>query len=101
MRLIAVDGQSVDLIQVQRKQLGNHSSLQIDMCGIIDRSVSRRGDFEDVMVMVPKDFFLLHLIPSIKVDNVGHKVKIPFAHVTNTVYQEWGLNPQGHVLIET
>lgn len=39
MRLIAVDGQSVDLIQVQQKQLGNHSGLQIDMCGIIDRSV--------------------------------------------------------------
>ncbi|XP_075878400.1 contactin-associated protein-like 4 isoform X2 [Nelusetta ayraudi] len=37
MRLIAVDGERVDLIQVQRKQLGNHSSLQIDMCGIIDR----------------------------------------------------------------
>lgn len=38
MRLIIVDGQSVDLIQVQQKHLGNHSGLLIDICGIIDRS---------------------------------------------------------------
>lgn len=45
MRLIAVDGQSVDLIQVQQKHLGNQSGLQIDMCGIMDRS-----GFEDLML---------------------------------------------------
>lgn len=38
MRLLAVGEQTVDLIMVQRKQLGTYSNLQIDMCGIIDRS---------------------------------------------------------------
>lgn len=38
MRLLAVDSQNVDLIMVQQKQLGTYSNLQIDMCGIIDRS---------------------------------------------------------------
>ncbi|XP_047446526.1 contactin-associated protein-like 4 isoform X2 [Mugil cephalus] len=37
MRLITLDNQNMDLIMVQQKQLGNYSSLQIDMCGIIDR----------------------------------------------------------------
>lgn len=39
MRLLTLDGHSVDLIRVQQKQLGSYSELQIDMCGIIDRSV--------------------------------------------------------------
>lgn len=38
MRLLAVDNQNVDLIMVQQKQLGIYGHLQIDMCGIIDRS---------------------------------------------------------------
>ncbi|KAG7219998.1 hypothetical protein INR49_001126, partial [Caranx melampygus] len=37
MRLLTLDNSNVDLIQVQQKQLGNYSNLQIDMCGIIDR----------------------------------------------------------------
>ncbi|XP_047458129.1 contactin-associated protein-like 4 isoform X2 [Mugil cephalus] len=37
MRLLTVDGQLVDLIKVQQRLMGNHSHLQIDMCGIIDR----------------------------------------------------------------
>ncbi|XP_040896361.1 contactin-associated protein-like 4 [Toxotes jaculatrix] len=37
MRLLTLDGQSVDLIKVQQRLLGNYSHLQIDMCGIIDR----------------------------------------------------------------
>ncbi|KAM9844451.1 contactin-associated protein-like 4 [Aulostomus maculatus] len=37
MRLLTLDSQSVDLIMVQQKQLGNYSSLHVDMCGIIDR----------------------------------------------------------------
>lgn len=39
MRLLTLDNQNVDLIMVQQKQLGIYSNLQIDMCGIIDRSV--------------------------------------------------------------
>ncbi|XP_056132902.1 contactin-associated protein-like 4 [Lampris incognitus] len=37
MRLVTLDHQPVDLIMVQQRLLGNHSHLQIDMCGIIDR----------------------------------------------------------------
>ncbi|KAM9385765.1 contactin-associated protein-like 4 [Pholidichthys leucotaenia] len=37
MRLLALDDQPVDLINVQQRLLGNYSHLQIDMCGIIDR----------------------------------------------------------------
>uniref|UniRef100_A0A8C9YMB2 Contactin associated protein like 3 n=1 Tax=Sander lucioperca TaxID=283035 RepID=A0A8C9YMB2_SANLU len=37
MRLLTLDGQTVDLIKVQQRLLGNYSHLQIDMCGIIDR----------------------------------------------------------------
>ncbi|KAM4728066.1 contactin-associated protein-like 4 [Anableps anableps] len=37
MRLLSLDSRIMDLIAVQRKQLGNYSNLQIDMCGIIDR----------------------------------------------------------------
>lgn len=40
MRLLALDNQPVDLIVVQQRLLGNYSQLQIDMCGIIDRSGS-------------------------------------------------------------
>lgn len=40
MRLLTVDDQPVDLILVQQRLLGNYSHLQIDMCGIIDRSGS-------------------------------------------------------------
>ncbi|XP_010777087.1 contactin-associated protein-like 5, partial [Notothenia coriiceps] len=36
MRLLTLDDQIVDLIMVQKKQLGIYSNLQIDMCGIID-----------------------------------------------------------------
>lgn len=45
MRLLTLDNQNVDLIMVQQKQLGIYSNLQIDMCGIIDRSVSKK-DFQ-------------------------------------------------------
>ena len=38
MRLLSVENQPVDLIMVQQRLLGNYSQLQIDMCGIIDRS---------------------------------------------------------------
>lgn len=38
MRLLTVENQRVDLIKVQQRLLGNYSQLQIDMCGIIDRS---------------------------------------------------------------
>lgn len=37
MRLLAVDRQSVDLIKVQQRLMGNYSDLQTDTCGIIDR----------------------------------------------------------------
>uniref|UniRef100_A0A3P9CS23 Contactin-associated protein-like 4 n=1 Tax=Maylandia zebra TaxID=106582 RepID=A0A3P9CS23_9CICH len=37
MRLLNLDDQTVDLIKVQQRLLGNYSHLQIDMCGIIDR----------------------------------------------------------------
>uniref|UniRef100_A0A3B3UN27 Contactin-associated protein-like 4 n=1 Tax=Poecilia latipinna TaxID=48699 RepID=A0A3B3UN27_9TELE len=37
MRLLKLDGQTVDLIKVQERRLGNYSDLKIDMCGIIDR----------------------------------------------------------------
>ncbi|XP_032382198.1 contactin-associated protein-like 4 isoform X2 [Etheostoma spectabile] len=37
MHLLTLDGQTVDLIKVQQRLLGNYSHLQIDMCGIIDR----------------------------------------------------------------
>lgn len=52
MRLLTLDDQNVDLILVQQQQLGVYSNLQIDMCGIIDRSVST-----DVLVAL-----LLHLM---------------------------------------
>lgn len=38
MRLLSLHNQPVDLIMVQQRLLGNYSQLQIDMCGIIDRS---------------------------------------------------------------
>lgn len=38
MRLLSLHKQPVDLIMVQQRLLGNYSQLQIDMCGIIDRS---------------------------------------------------------------
>uniref|UniRef100_A0A669CX27 Contactin associated protein like 3 n=1 Tax=Oreochromis niloticus TaxID=8128 RepID=A0A669CX27_ORENI len=37
IRLLTLDDQTVDLIKVQQRLLGNYSHLQIDMCGIIDR----------------------------------------------------------------
>ncbi|XP_034537061.1 contactin-associated protein-like 4 [Notolabrus celidotus] len=37
MRLLTMDNKPVDLIMVQQRLMGNHSHLQIDMCGIIDR----------------------------------------------------------------
>ena len=42
MRLLSVDNQPVDLILVQQRLLGNYSHLQIDMCGIMDRSESQK-----------------------------------------------------------
>lgn len=42
MRLLSVDSQPVDLMMVQQRLLGNYSQLQIDMCGITDRSVPQR-----------------------------------------------------------
>lgn len=41
MRLLTLDNQTVDLIEVQQRLLGNYSHLQIDMCGITDRFVSQ------------------------------------------------------------
>lgn len=41
MRLLTVGDQDVDLIQVQQKQLGAYDNLQMDTCGIIDRSAAR------------------------------------------------------------
>lgn len=41
MRLLTLDNQPVDLIKVQQRLLGNYRRLQIDMCGITDRFVSR------------------------------------------------------------
>lgn len=38
MRLLTVDNEAVDLVMVQQRLLGNYSQLQMDMCGIIDRS---------------------------------------------------------------
>uniref|UniRef100_A0A673A822 Contactin associated protein like 3 n=1 Tax=Sphaeramia orbicularis TaxID=375764 RepID=A0A673A822_9TELE len=37
MSHLTLNNLDVDLIRVQRKQLGNYSNVQIDMCGIIDR----------------------------------------------------------------
>ncbi|XP_027884694.1 contactin-associated protein-like 4 isoform X1 [Xiphophorus couchianus] len=37
MSLLKLDGQTVDLIKVQERRLGNYGDLKIDMCGIIDR----------------------------------------------------------------
>ncbi|MGH0124081.1 UNVERIFIED_CONTAM: hypothetical protein FKN15_023638 [Acipenser sinensis] len=37
MRLIFINNQPMNLIQVQQGLLGNHSDLQIDLCGIRDR----------------------------------------------------------------
>ncbi|XP_028259769.1 contactin-associated protein-like 4 [Parambassis ranga] len=37
MRLLTMDDQTIELIKVQQRLLGNYSHLQIDMCGIIDR----------------------------------------------------------------
>lgn len=45
MRLITVENQAVDMIMVQQRLLGNYSHLQIDMCGIIDRSVPTETHF--------------------------------------------------------
>lgn len=39
MRLLNLDNQTVDLIEVQQRLLGNYSHLLIDMCGITDRLV--------------------------------------------------------------
>ncbi|KAI3374231.1 hypothetical protein L3Q82_006081 [Scortum barcoo] len=51
MRLLTLDTQSVDLIMVQQKKLGNYSNLQIDMCGIIDSAggelLTSTGDIVD------------------------------------------------------
>lgn len=38
MRLLTVDSQPVDLIKLQQRLMGNYSHLQIDLCGITDRS---------------------------------------------------------------
>ncbi|XP_056149052.1 contactin-associated protein-like 4 [Lampris incognitus] len=37
IRLLTLNNQLVDLINVQQRMLGNYSHLQIDICGIIDR----------------------------------------------------------------
>ncbi|XP_072246689.1 contactin-associated protein-like 4 [Leuresthes tenuis] len=37
MRLLSIDNQPVNLINVQQRLMGDYSNLQIDMCGIIDR----------------------------------------------------------------
>lgn len=37
MRLLTVDKQSVDLIKVQQRLMGNYSDVQMDTCGMIDR----------------------------------------------------------------
>ncbi|XP_058847925.1 contactin-associated protein-like 5 isoform X1 [Acipenser ruthenus] len=37
MRLISIDKQDVNLIQVQQRITGNFSDLHVDLCGIIDR----------------------------------------------------------------
>uniref|UniRef100_A0A3B5K021 Contactin-associated protein-like 4 n=1 Tax=Takifugu rubripes TaxID=31033 RepID=A0A3B5K021_TAKRU len=38
MRLLSIDSQPVDFMMVQQRLLGNYSHLQMDMCGITDRS---------------------------------------------------------------
>lgn len=38
MRLLTVHNQPVDPIPLQQRLMGNYSHLQIDMCGILDRS---------------------------------------------------------------
>lgn len=43
MRLLVLDNQTVDLIEVQQRLLGNYSHLLIDMCGITDRLVPWRS----------------------------------------------------------
>lgn len=40
LRQLTLGRQQVDLILVQQRMLGSYSNLLIDMCGIIDRSVS-------------------------------------------------------------
>lgn len=47
MRLFTVDNKAVDLIMVQQRLLGNYSQLQIDMCGIIDRSEPPKPVFSE------------------------------------------------------
>lgn len=42
MRHLSIDGQPVDFMMVQQRLLGNYSQLQIDMCGITDRSDPQR-----------------------------------------------------------
>lgn len=42
MQLLSVNGQLVDLMAVQQRLLGNYTQLQIDMCGVIDRSESTK-----------------------------------------------------------
>ncbi|XP_069481771.1 contactin-associated protein-like 4 [Ambystoma mexicanum] len=37
MRLISIDGKSVDLVAVQQNDPGNFSGIQVDLCNIIDR----------------------------------------------------------------
>lgn len=48
MRLLNLDNQTVDLIEVQQRLLGNYSHLLIDMCGITDRLVPRSRFFLSV-----------------------------------------------------
>lgn len=43
MRLLSIDGQPVDFMMVQQRLLGNYSQLQIDVCGITDRSETPRS----------------------------------------------------------
>lgn len=57
MRLLTVENQRVDLIKVQQRLLGNYSQLQIDMCGIIDRSAPAETRLTELR--------LNHFIPSL------------------------------------
>lgn len=57
MRLLTVENQRVDLIKVQQRLLGNYSQLQIDMCGIIDRSAPAETHLTELG--------LNHFIPSL------------------------------------
>lgn len=65
MRLLTLDSRAVDLMAVQQRLLGNYSHLQIDMCGIIDRSDIKHHLIDinpgevDLMVMIFMLFFYL------------------------------------------